>query len=1604
MFQDSPVSPESRLKRLQQLSQVTREMMSDLASLTLDELLGRIARHAVEILDAETCGVFLVRGDELSLEAGFGHREGGFVKGRRLKIRGGAGNGLTGFIAFERKKGPFNLHGEDLARHPAVAGLELSHTPSGSCHSLLAINLFHKREGREDLIGLLRVDNKKGEDGRSSPALRFGPEDEWILTLFADAAVVAIENAELVSQLKEQEGFKERLIASSPDGIIAVDQDGRVTAYNPQAAEILGYTPVEVLGRPVDRLYDDPGEPRRIGRMLHQGGGRLRDHETTVRSHSDEKIPVRHSSTWLFDAAGQRVGSVGYFEDLRRRRLLLEASNLLTTADHLDAGLQQLADLMVKQLGRSICGILLTDESGEAMILRAASTLRPLWRPRRGERFRLADWPGLRELLARGRPAIRSRGQEAACPNLDRLSHVLACERPIQSLLVVPFTLEGRVVGQIDLGVLAGDPGGSFTREERHLVSAIASQVTALIDRMNLQEANRQTFRQLAVLHRIGDYIQATDDLEKILHTILTGVTASYGLGFNRSVLMLLDDAENCLVGQCGIGEIDEEQARAAWRLDATEGLDSFDHYLERLERGALAVTTVDRWVRELQIAIGGDDPFSEAMRSRRPVRVAPPDFDRLPAEFREALQPTTPLLIVPLATKQRVLGALAVDNKFTNAQIGEGLLSSLMIFVDTAAVVLENKRLFQETLSGREKLLSYYQDSGELLALRDPEQILRTLIEQTYRVSGAWGVSILLIDAKGRIQSPIQFGKDRELRPDDTQLVRPYGISQEVMRTGEAVRIPDVGKERGRVVNPFLAQRGIRAALCLPLSLPGQRIGVMWIHYQRPRPLSDFEVGALQLYVNRAATAYAEARRMRRLEAFREAVDLLAGAGGTEDVLRQIAVSARRALEAEGSVLWLYDANARGEHFLPDRSVASGIDDAAWERFRNSGPRPRGTAYRVMGRGWIAVGDTEDAEESKPLGETTRRFLSEVGSRAFLGVALKAGQERLGALYALYDRPRVFEEEDEKRARTFANHAALTLKKAKLLDQLQKTKAAAKSVARLTVLGGRGGRQATLERIARETRQALDCGAVVLFEVDPATGRLNHPPTMVGVNHPERAYREEEIEDYGLVDEILERSTPLVVPRVPDDPLFQKTRFAREEEIKSCVAIPLQAPDRKVGVMFVNYRSFRRFTEEDVETIEMFADQAAVALQNAQLLEERTRLAEEETRQLEVRRKLIGFWRQLLATNSYHEILDRAVAFAAEALRTEFANIVLKESDGRLICRASYGWDPPLVGVEMPGENGSQTSYTINRGGPVRVDNFQEVSDFEVPKVVLDHDIRCGLSTPMFRDDGTIPGAMLVHSQRWWRFTNEDETLLGLIAKDTAFALQLLETRSLVIARTTLAVMGLSESHWGHQLSRHAVKAHREVQALRRELEAHDRERIEHHLQEIEKWADLTNVLVPSRHELDLDSPFLINEQLIRGVVARLWEIEPYRNFTYDLSLGLDEAARARGSYRWLSVALGLLVDNAIDAIEDTEEKLIGFGSRKNGTRAEVLVTDRGRGFPKTLWGAFQGGALPPSPGGNGLGVGLTAVQIILQTCKGELLWEEAQSGTSVILSLPLA
>src|SRR5262249_7348855 len=96
--------------------------------------------------------------------------------------------------------------------------------------------------------------------------------------------------------------YFEKLLESSPDIVVAVDRKGVIIFYNDGARSTLGYSPDEVLGQHVTRLYPDLAEARKVMTAMREGygadaPGQVRNFETCFVAKSGAQIPVTISGS-----------------------------------------------------------------------------------------------------------------------------------------------------------------------------------------------------------------------------------------------------------------------------------------------------------------------------------------------------------------------------------------------------------------------------------------------------------------------------------------------------------------------------------------------------------------------------------------------------------------------------------------------------------------------------------------------------------------------------------------------------------------------------------------------------------------------------------------------------------------------------------------------------------------------------------------------------------------------------------------------------------------------------------------------------------------------------------------------------------------------------------------------------------------------------------------------------------------------------------------------------------------------------------------------------------------------------------------------------------
>jgi len=136
--------------------------------------------------------------------------------------------------------------------------------------------------------------------------------------------------------------------------------------------------------------------------------------------------------------------------------------------------------------------------------------------------------------------------------------------------------------------------------------------------------------------------------------------------------------------------------------------------------------------------------------------------------------------------------------------------------------------------------------------------------------------------------------------------------------------------------------------------------------------------------------------------------------------------------------------------------------------------------------------------------------------------------------------------------------------------------------------------------RCAVEVSGAKGCSVRLL---DPKTRRLN----IEAYYNLSRRYLDkgEVILDQSPIDQEALRGEVVQIPDMLNDPRVLYPREAEREGIRSGISIGLIAKGKPVGTLHLYTAQRRHFDESEVQLLRSLADQAAVAIQNAQLYEE---------------------------------------------------------------------------------------------------------------------------------------------------------------------------------------------------------------------------------------------------------------------------------------------------------------------------------------------------------------------------------------------------------------
>lgn len=218
---------------------------------------------------------------------------------------------------------------------------------------------------------------------------------------------------------------------------------------------------------------------------------------------------------------------------------------------------------------------------------------------------------------------------------------------------------------------------------------------------------------ELSMLRQINESMMEKNlRLDRLLHLVLTCVTAGSALGFNRAFLLLVSKDGRRVCGKMGVGPQSKEDAYKVWAKLGAEGRTTLKDFLGGLSYEPPSKDSpLAQDVAKLDFSMAGThNAVVSAILHKKACLVGDAATDaRVDGEFR-AVYPVEEFVIVPLIGRNRVLGAIIADNVYSRDAIRQEQVQLLTMFANQAGLALETAEMYRNLQKDRNQLKQAYQ------------------------------------------------------------------------------------------------------------------------------------------------------------------------------------------------------------------------------------------------------------------------------------------------------------------------------------------------------------------------------------------------------------------------------------------------------------------------------------------------------------------------------------------------------------------------------------------------------------------------------------------------------------------------------------------------------------------------------------------------------------------------------------------------------------------------------------------------------------------------------------------------------------------------------
>ncbi len=616
--------------------------------------------------------------------------------------------------------------------------------------------------------------------------------------------------------------------------------------------------------------------------------------------------------------------------------------------------------------------------------------------------------------------------------------------------------------------------------------------------------------------------------------------------------------------------------------------------------------------------------------------------------------------------------------------------------------------------------------------------------------------------------------------------------VSGRAILTRSVVQIPDINVDedyRGAEAK----QSGFRSLLATPLLKSGRAMGSIVIYKAEAGTFTARQLALLQNFAAQAVIAIENARLFTETEEALErqiaTADILkviaSSPSDVQPVFEAIAESAKRLLGGIGGLVTrVVDDELRAVAITAGTTAGTkailGLFPA---RLSSSDAHCRAA---TSGRP-IINNDIPNHPNASPK---RKAAVAAWGFRSLIVVPMLRDGKAIGTIGVARAEAGEFSTHHIELLKTFADQAVIAIENTRLFNETKETLARQTATADVLNVISRSPTDAApvFDVIGERAERLCDAEISVvsildgeLIKVAGIRGISRDGVELFRTNFPMPLHRQT------VTAQTIRSGTVVHLSDVLADPTYDNKELATQTGYRSCLGVPMHNKGQVIGAIFVARTQPGLFWENQVRLLQIFADQAVIAIQNVKLFEEvqaRTRDLQESLQQQTATADVL----KVIATSptkvgpALHAIVESACKFCD----AYDANVLLKIGEN-LHYSAHYG---PIRTGRGPDRISRQ--WVVGRSVvdkvPVQVSNYltPEVA-IEFPegqRSAIEQGHRCTLSVPLLRDGEAI-GAIALRRLEPVAFSARQVALLQTFADQAVIAIGNVRLFEEVQART---------------------------------------------------------------------------------------------------------------------------------------------------------------------------------------------------------------------------